>query len=329
MSVAALLLVACGTPTPVPPQPTGASAILVRSAADLHCALPVVTPAHIGFVDFPSGRFSADPNAPSGDRSWLTYDYDKHQWMKIFYSFGNQLISPDGTEYVEANGGPIASGPGGPGGQGYTDIYAVSIPSTGMRRLGRVSGRARPIVWRPDGIYLDNGFIVRFDPTTGKSVELGPKGPQAANMNGGLWFWLTSTAAWYSLIAGPNQGDQNSIYSMSLKGGSLTKWLSAPAGRSVSIIGFVSPDEPLVVGSNTEPYTSMTGVRFMQLRKPEAPENLDFDSSINAWGFTDTMGVWLNSPGHLWLYDRAGPIPIADLSAVVGGELPGIAGPCR
>lgn len=66
----------------------------------------------------------------------------------------------------------------------------------------------------------------------------------------------------------------------------------------------------------------MTGVRFMQLRKPEAPENLDFDSSINAWGFTDTMGVWLNSPGHLWLYDRAGLIPIADLSAVIGGELP-------
>src|SRR5579864_409610 len=317
------LLAGCGT-SPTPPTRI-VSANPVRSAADLTCSLPVVTPTRIGFIDFPSGRFRQDAKAPTGQFG-LAYSAGAHRWVTTEYTFGFQLLSPDGTEIAQVNGGPIYSGPNGPSGQGFTDVYLTNVTTNKMRHIGRVSGRARVIAFRPDGLYLTNGLVLRMDPATGNTVELGPKGSAVA-ANQGLWFWVTSTAAWYSLIAGPNQGDGNPVLSMSLADGSVTTWYTAPANRSVSILGFVAPDEPLVVEYNTEPFDRMTGVAFMLLAAPGVAHTLSFDPSMAAWGVTDTMGVWLDSPGHVWLYDKAGLISMADVTGSLGSDSPGVAGP--
>jgi hypothetical protein len=313
--------------SPLPPNRI-ASANPVRSAADIRCSLPIVTPTHVGFIDFPSGRFSEDPKAPTGNPFGLVYSPGAHRWVATAYAFGYQLLSPNGAEIANINGDLIYSGPNGSSGSGFTDVYLTDVATNKMRHIGRVAGRARVIAFRPDGLYLTNGLILRMDPVTGNTVELGPKGAAAAEADQGLWFWVTSTAAWYSLIALPNQGDRNPVLSMSLANGATTTWYTAPANRSVSIIGFVAPDEPLVVEYDTEPYDRMHAVSFMLLLAPGVTQSLTFDPSIVGWGVTDTMGVWLRSPGHVWLYDKAGLVSMADVTGALGSESPGVAGPC-
>lgn len=321
-----VLLAGCGL-SPTPPSRI-VSANPVRSAADINCSLPIITSTHVGFIDFPSGRFREDPKAPTDNPFGLVYSAGAHRWVRTSYAFGYQLLSPDGTEMAQVDGGPIYSGPNGASGQGFTDVYLTGVATSKMRHIGRVAGRARVIAFRRDGLYLDNGLVLRMDPATGNTVQLGPKGDAAAEANQGLWFWVTSAAAWYSLIAGPNQGDRNPVLSMSLATGATTRWYTAPANRSVSIIGFVAPDEPLVVEYNTEPFDRMSAVSFMLLTAPGAAQRLTFDPSIVAWGLTDTMGVWLDSPGHVWLYDGAGLVSMANVTGALGSESPGVAGPC-
>jgi hypothetical protein len=314
--VSSSLLAGCN-PTPGPPNRIQ-SANPVRAAADLSCSLPVVTTSHIGFVDFPSGRFREDRTAPARHGFGLAYAHGAHRWVETEYTFGYQRLSPDGTEIAQTN---ITSG------QGFTDIYLTNLTTNKVRHIGEVPGGVHVIAFRPDGLYLSNGFFVlRMDPATGNAVQIGPKGAGAATANQGLWFWVTSTAAWYSLIAGPNQGDRNPVLSMSLTDGTLTTWYTAPASRSVSILGFVAPDMPLVAEYNTEPFDRMTGVSFMLLTAPGITQSLNFDPSVAAWGVTDSMGVWLESPGDLWLYDSAGLIPMADVA--LGSQPLAVAGPC-
>ena len=190
-------------------------------------------------------------------------------------------------------------------------------------------GRAHPITWRADGVYLDNGLVVHLDPQTGKSSAIDAHGYDLAQAKAGLWAWVTSTDAWYSLAVGPNQVDQNTILSMSLTDGSLSAWYTARPGRSASILGFVAPREPLIVDYNREPYDRLTGAAYMLLTAPGVTDTIDADPALSPWGLTDTMGVWMSSPGHVWLYNGSGLHAMADVKSAVGSEIPGVgAGPC-
>lgn len=279
----------------------------------------MVSATHAGFVDFPSLRFREDRSYPRDNQMGAFYAQGAHRWIRAQSTFGYQALSPDGTQLVQF----------AQGSQGSIDVYLENLTNGKRRRVGSIANPfLRPIGFVGDDLYLAGGLVYRLNVRTGQVDLLGPKAADAERANQGLWFWATSTGAWYSLIAGPNQGDRNSVYSLSVDG-NMTTWYTAPATRSVSIIGFVKPDEPLAVEYNTEPYDRMTGVQFMLLTKPGSVQTLALDPSINAWGFTDSVGVWLSSPGHLWLYNEAGLNAIADLSSVFGSNLPGVAGGCR
>src|SRR5919109_4338215 len=74
----------------------------VRSAADLRCSLPVRVGDELGFVDFPSGRFRADPSAPAPEPvAGFMYAHGAHRWVKVTYAFAEYQMSPDGTELAE------------------------------------------------------------------------------------------------------------------------------------------------------------------------------------------------------------------------------------
>lgn len=316
-------VLACGALPPAVPPPVAATTP-VQSAADLHCSLPVVTATRAGFIDLPSATFRADPQAPPPQHNFgLTYSFGAHRWVTTLYGFGYGLLSPDGRAFVEAQGPPMYSGSGQPA--AATDLYLVDVTTLKRKKIGSVPGRARPIAYRQDGIYLDEGAVLRFDPATGRYVNIGR--PPASSFSG--WFWITSAGAWSSLIAVPNQSDRNPVLSMSLQDGSVKTWYTSPAERSVSILGFVKPDEPLLVEFNREPYDHMTGLSFMLLTAPGAKQSLNFDPAIVAWGFTDTAGVWLDSPGHVWLYNESGLLRIADVSGSIGNEIPNVVGPFR
>lgn len=292
----------------------------MRSAADLHCSLPVQVGNQFGFVDFPSGRFRVDPSAPAPQANpsvGTLYASGARRWVVVFYGFAEYEMSPDETQMAAFERDPSGS-------RFPTGISLVDLKTNKSRHLATLPGPAvRILGYLPDGIYVIGGAVYRVDPATGRVTTIKPTPPGAIATD--LWFWVTPFAAWASLIAGPNQSDMNPVQSISLSDGKVTTWYTAPATRSVSILGFVAPDEPLVAEYNREPYDHMTGVKFMLLTQPGAAQPLDFDPSITAWGITDSFGVWLTSGGHLWLYDRAGLFAIANVPT----DFKGIAGFCR
>jgi hypothetical protein len=316
-ALAAIFLVACQSPST--PAPREVIATAVHSASDLHCSLPVVTATGVGFIDFPSGRFRTDPTAPTDYLFGLAYAFGAHKWVKTFYALGWQLISPDGTEFAHLL--PATTGP----------VLTVDNLVTSKSRLLRDAPPGRVLGFLPDGLYIAGAFLYRVDVKTEKTTQIVPfpSGSSVHAISQGWWFWVTTAAAWYSLAAGPNQSDRNSVLSVSLADGKLHNWYTAPAGRSVSIIGFVTPDKPLVVEYNTEPPDPTTGISWMTLTAPGAQQPVSLDPSIVTWGVTDTPGVWLESPGHVWLYTQSGLIPMANVSSSLDTEIPGIAGPCR
>lgn len=314
---------ACDNSTPARHVVTAAKP--VRSASDLSCSLPIRVANRFGFVDFPSGQFRADPSAPAAEQSvGRIYAHGARRWVLVTYGLAEYQLSPDETEMVafERVTG-TATFP--------TGIALVNLSTNQTRHLATLPGPgARILGWLSDGIYILGASIYRVDPSTGHVTEIKVK-PGAAT---DLWFWVTPYAAWSSLIAGPNQGDQDSVRSISLSDGSVTTWYTAPPTRSVSIVGFVGPSTPLVIEYNTEPYDRMTGKSFMLLTRPGTLEKLNFDTAIAEYGVTDSFGVWLTSPGHLWLYDSAGLLPMATLPTDFGGTpglggTLGIAGFCR
>lgn len=315
-AAAALLTAACST-TP-PPEKTVTTANPVRSAADLSCSLPVKERDRFGFIDFPSGRFRVDTSAPAPQpNQGYLYAHGARQWVLTHYAFAEYQLSPDETQLaaLEAPSGNARLS---------TGISLVDLKTSRARHLATLPGPAvRILGFLPDGIYVFGFSIYRVDPATGEVTVIKPEPPEA--VTNGLWFWVTPYAAWSSLISGQNQSDKDSVLSIALSDGSVTTWYTAPATRSVSILGFVAPDKPLVAEYNTEPFDRMTGVSFMLLRKPGIAETLNFDPSIVAWGISDSFGVWLSSPGHLWLYDAAGQFLMAD----VPSDFTGIAGFCR
>jgi hypothetical protein len=274
--------------------------------------------SNLGFIDFPAGRFRIDASAPVPERNaGYRYANGARRWVKVFYAFAEYQLSPDGTQ-MAAMARPDGSS------RLPTEVVLIDLKTNKSRRIATLPGGAFWILgYLSDGIYVYGGSIFRIDPTTGKVAEI--KAKPAAALSNGLWFWVTPTDAWSSLIAGPNQGDKNSVQSIRLSDGSVTIWYTAPATRSVSILGFVAPDRPLVAEYNTEPYDRMTGVSFMLLTQPGKAKVLNFDPSIKAWGVTDSFGVWLSSADHLWLYDSAGLFSITK----VPPDFMGIAGFCR
>src|SRR4029077_12879593 len=224
---------------PAPPVKTVTRANPVRSAADLTCSLPIKAGDRFGFIDFPSGRFRVDTSAPAPQPNQVfLYAHGARLWIPTTYAFAEYQLSPDETQLAVLE--PVKGNARLP-----TGISLVDLKSRKARHLATLPGPAvRILGFLPDGIYVFGFSIYRVDPATGKVTEIKPRPSEA--ITNGLWFWVTPYAAWSSLISGENQGDKDSVQSIRLSDGSVTTWYTAPATRSVSILGFVAPDQPLV-----------------------------------------------------------------------------------
>jgi hypothetical protein len=296
-------------------------------AVVLHCSLPVIALRTAGFVDFPSGTFRPDRSAPADLLSGgYVYAWGIHRWVKApFNTLEYQALSPDGTELAVLEP-PTRSG--------YTNVAVVDLASGASRHVGELgASAARIISFQRDGIYLTAGLVFRMDATTGAVTVIGPYAADAGVAGPGAWSWVTSSAVWYSLLPAPNQAAENSILSVSVTDGKLQKWYTAPASRAVSIVGFVTPSEPLAVEyGNDASHKQLTDLQFMLLTAPGTTRRLDFGPSLSPapWGMSDATGVWLSTGGHLWLYDERGLESMADISAAVGqGVSATPLGPCH
>ena len=73
----------------------------------------------------------------------------------------------------------------------------------------------------------------------------------------------------------------------------------------------------------------LTDVAFMLLTAPQVTQPLNLDPATDPFGFTDSFGLWLASPGRVWLYDSTGLISMADVSSSTGSVALRVVGPCR
>ena len=278
-----------------------------------------MTLTQAGFVDFPSGRFRNDPSAPKGGDVPYFYSHPAHRWIQMLNYLGYELMSSDETEMVELR--PAT---------GKVDVYAMNLVTRVPRHVGVLPVRLGVVGVEAGSLYVITDYLVRMDLHTGQTTQIGAKAGSDWGTVNGHWHWITSAAAWSSLIALPNQGDANPVESMSLVDGAVATWYTSPAGRSVSIVGFVGPAEPLVAEYDTEPYDNFYNLRYMLLTAPGSAKTIKFDTATDPrLAITDKMGIWLFGPGRVWLYSESRLIPMADLtSGPVGSERPYGAGRC-
>jgi len=328
--VSTLLIVACGVqPTANVASPAASAAPATpraTPAVDLHCSLPVIALSTAGFVDFPAGTFRPDPAAPANLLAGgYVFAWGVHRWVKAPPGLlAYQALSPDGTALAMLET-PRA---------GSTGVAVLDLKTGASRHVGQIAGAgARIIAFRAGGIYLAEDLVFRMDATTGAVTVIGPDRPGEATAKAGLWNWVTPTDAWYALLPQPQTGGGDSVLSLSLADGKLTHWYTAPANRAVSILGFVTPSEPLVVEYGSDAARKqMPDIQFKLLKSPGVIQRLGFGSSPQPapFGVADDFGVWLTTGGHLWLYDRGGLEPMANVSAAIGpGVSPTPLGACH
>jgi hypothetical protein len=337
VTVVALALAACGGGPTASASPASASpSPSARSATT--CRLPVfnwgpvtngntfTTAGKNGFLSLPAGTFSPDPagvllydettfvtstqQTPTldGDNSSGSFDAPRGRWVPA----ARPNVLPDGSAYVyevELRDG-----------SGY-DIHLVDVMT------------ARDVV-----IYhmpYDNGYqILRFElgsvyvypilhrsglPTGLWRLDIATRTlSPVPNSMGMTWEAVASGVAW----GGPGGAAGDSLYSLALDSGVLTKWFQHPVqgavfegfGYGMSLLAFdrsghplvqVYPPPPGATSSQTQPVTPEIWVvnapgNASQLSGLPIP-----DSGVSA-GVTDAQGTWIVGADGVYLYTQAG-----------------------
>jgi hypothetical protein len=339
VAVLALVLAACHSGTTASPSASPTPATVTT------CRLPVFNWGPVtngnsssiagknGFLSLPAGTFSADPagvmlydettfvtstrQTPTldGDNSGGTYDAPRGRWLPVARSH----VLPDGSAYVYEL--ELRDGSG-------FDIHLVDVAAArdtviyhmpydhGYQVLGFQPGSVYvyPILHRsglPAGLW-------RLDVAT---RTLSPV-PNSMDMT---WELVASGVAW----GGPGGAAGDSLYSLDLKSGALTKWFQHPVqgavfegfGYGVSLIAFDRSGHPLV-----QVYPPPPGASSPQT-PPVAPEvwlvnapgqatrlsGLPIPENGLAAGVTDAQGTWIVGADGVYIYTEAGFRRVAGL----------------
>jgi hypothetical protein len=266
-------------------------------------------PEHGGFIDFATGQFLGDP---SSSTKWtsaessivetiakpalqgppgLVYDRPLKRWVPSSRS----NLRPDGTEYAYAQAVSTHVGPGTP-----TRIRAVDI-QTGSDRVVYDGGSTDyPVGYSNDGIYI---VTARWEASTVGLRLLNPSTGQVKS--------ITSTGAWGSIKGGAAWGFSGEVAGagaimdhvdrLDLATGQVTTWYSAPAGVSVSVVGFEWSGDPILYWYRPNEPTTMN---FSELLSPGEVRPLMSMSSANdpytVEFWSDRHGLWL--VGHFGVY---------------------------
>lgn len=248
------------------------------------CRLPVGSqPAGLGgFVDFPGGSFTPDPQSTSS--------FDAGRWLPIIRAD----ISPDGTayavdEYVKD-------------GSYTTAIHVVDVASGKDRAVWKVEGGDRVAGWTASGVYFirDASHQPNFagpdlwllDPTTGQQRLVTRQPPIGAGLPlFNAWTALGGGAIWTWSVTDDHPA-KDVLLRVDLTTGQAATWMTA-AG---AILGWDAQSHPfVVVGGGT--------VRLLGPNETSPVGSVGFRPPLTGPPsvVTDNHGSWFTAfDGSIW-----------------------------
>ena len=302
---------------------------------NLSCRLPLGSfPTGVGgFIDFPGGKFSRDP------QSAFSYDAASGRWLTV----PRALISPDRASYAASEFNKVP--PYG------SLIRIVDMSNDNERASWRVEGNAGVIGWTLGGIYFiryasrDPNFLGPelwvLNSTTGeRRLVTSQSKPGSGLPLFKAWTALGGGAVWSKTV--PDTAPATDILvRVDLSGGHAVTWLKAPG---LEVLGWDEQGHPLVAFSAD---VLRRSVRLIRLLGPNQPSSIGLDGfapagTLPASEVTDEHGAWFAAAdGSIWLLRpgpqeklaRVGAVPLpppVTPQSDVGFELARVlvAGPC-
>jgi hypothetical protein len=216
-----------------------------------HCRLPVTWAnvsdtnafAHGGLLDLSTGsiQWSGQDSVHPRSFSWAA-----EKWVPVKW----QWIAPDGLRYAYVN---------------QAGLHVVDVNSGADRVVATLGGSV--ITWAGEGIYAWDATLpalrlLRFDPDTGKQVELYRGG--ASKTSGGpenvQWQLISGAYAWS--VAGVRDSNgaltEFQLLRLDMFTAAVTVWLDDP-GRSLALVGVDSGGRPFVTISTGHRYEVWSG----------------------------------------------------------------------
>jgi hypothetical protein len=326
----------------VPSSPSVVGRLAVSSQLAFSCTLPVTAYAQRVRIGLPGGSVnlygpqSVERNGPSAST------YFNGRWLPVPMSW----VSPDGSSYASTAAVPNSSD--------RQQVLLTRIQSGTSQVLWSGAGRPAILGWAVGGLYFllqgqasaVSGDLWVVDPSRpGAATRVGP-GSQTREAGHAVVAFTRETrigggAAWD--VAHDPASNQDRVLRMDLGGGSVSPWYAGPANTPIFILGFDPDGHPVLGLYNSD--TSWT--RSLQLLTgPNLATSISnsLGTTHFASAFADSHGIWLGSPGSLWLYASGSLFKVADLpvgavgaqspmrieNATTPGNLPPpvVAGPC-
>ena len=316
-------------PVAPPPVPQG------------QCALPIywgdAAGIHAGFLPYPGGDFVASTQTLDRHASGATYDTAAGRWLPV----EPETVSPDGLRFAYAEYDLPPGYNAGMGG-GARPRTAGTLASAGRVHVVDVRSGADQVLYSgsptysvvgftADGIYLSQVsitmdgdfssglFLIKASGGTPSAVRGGDRA-----LDRGGWT-VQNGAAWgteFSTGGGITAG--NELVRLDLHTGATAKWLTAPEGTGVALLGFDPNSHPIVLtqasGYSTNGSPAPTPPTRLLIQSPSGTVLL-FETSDTAAELpfgpvsSDARGAWMGGQLSVW-FETANKVTKTEVAAV-------------
>lgn len=219
------------------PQPPAIPRIEVLKSG-YSCRLPVTWAgasdrnsfAHGGLLDLSTGAIEWSGQDAVRPRS---FSWSARKWVPVRW----QWLAPDGLRYADWD---------------QAGLHVVDVRTGADRVISTLGGEV--IAWAGEGIYawdstLPSMRLIRFDPKTGKSVELyrGDASKRFGTPENVQWDWIAGASAWSVAYPRESSGAITAaqLVRLDMTTGAVTVWLN-DAGQTLALLGLDSQGRPLV-----------------------------------------------------------------------------------
>jgi hypothetical protein len=258
-----------------------------------------------GFLDLPSGAFSADPTAPAQPGY---YDRAVSRWVPV----GRQAVASDGRHYALMTGGNPSTTPGPP----RLHVVDAATGADNVIDLGLPEQQPYGVEdYATDGVYVASSWegvangLWRVDPANGTVTDLGKQDHFTDDGTGHAWvstFDPRDPNPARSALSGLPLA--NEVVRRELKTGAVEVWFYHPGFNVALQAAFVGGGLLVWVEPNggLHEYWLVTAPGTSTL-----VAHIDYGGSSMA----DTRGIWMGGNNGLYLFTRAGGVArVSDLA---------------
>lgn len=291
----------------------------VALASTLSCTLPISrgNSGSGGFLAFPQGTFTADPQSAVTSNAFtgLTYDRAVSKWLPVRRS----AVAPDGSRYASWAYQPFGAGM----------MVAVTAATGAEASLGPRPGGAASAARVNAGFWsvveaTDAGVYAA--PGGAPGLWLFPwSGAGERQVTGsGFWQEVGGGAAWGTASQSVPEGAANVILRLDLADGTTTGWFSRP-GLQSTVMGFDLSGHPVVQAMSkdvTEVWLvtgQNNGTKLLTV-PPGSTQGANRPSQPNLQSVVgDDKGIWLATGDGLYLSTSSTTEKVSAVTGQLGG----------